>query len=77
MAEIEMSDELDILVERVHGESLHYVPGDPLLLQFQGFCRGIIMGGGRHLVAEERKRLATEANRYLQELKYPESLFPV
>lgn len=71
-----MSDELDALVQRIHDESLHYVPNDREVARFQGFCWGVLVAGKRHLAGEEGKRLAQEANRYLLELKYEGSLFP-
>ncbi len=77
MIEVEMSDELDMLVEWIHSEAQNYVPGDPLLVQFQGFCRGVICAGGRRLAAEERKRLMAEADRYLRAREYQGSLFSV
>lgn len=73
----EMSDEPDALVQWVHDESLHYVPNDPDLQRFKDFCRGLLVAGKRHLVGDEGNRLALEANRYLQELKYSGSLFPL
>jgi hypothetical protein len=61
----EISEELDIAMDRLHSEAEAYRFADELLLQFRGYCIGFVRAY-RDRLADEHRILRDYANFLLQ-----------